>query len=97
MNSAWDEGLTVGGQIAFPCYDKEVFMRLVENAKPSDDPDHHQFAFFTFQPPFSLIEKSTRFSGLDHFIGCMHGTTSSNSYFDILHFLFSKVITLNSL
>ncbi|XP_071692805.1 beta-amylase 8 [Rutidosis leptorrhynchoides] len=73
LNSAWDVGLTVAGQNASPCYDKEVFMRLVETAKPSDDPDHHHFAYFTFQPPIPLVERTIFFSELDHFIGFMHG------------------------
>ncbi|KAI3701338.1 hypothetical protein L2E82_45992 [Cichorium intybus] len=39
MNSAWDEGLCLAGQNGYPCYDREVFMRLLETAKPSNDPD----------------------------------------------------------
>lgn len=73
LNSAWDQGLKVAGQNAFSCYDKEVFMRLVETAKPINDPDHHHFAFFTFQPPLPLDERTICFSELDHFIRCMHG------------------------
>ncbi|KAJ9549694.1 hypothetical protein OSB04_022237 [Centaurea solstitialis] len=83
LNSAWDQGLSVSGQNAFPCYDKEVFMRLVETAKPSNDPDHHHFTSFTFQPPLPLVERTICFSELNHFIGCMHGTlskTSTSSY-----------------
>ncbi|KAI3727996.1 hypothetical protein L6452_16621 [Arctium lappa] len=73
LNSAWDQGLSLTGQNAFPCYDKEVFMRLVETAKPSNDPDHHHFTSFTFQPPLPLVERTICFSELNHFIGCMHG------------------------
>ncbi|KAI7726963.1 hypothetical protein M8C21_011388, partial [Ambrosia artemisiifolia] len=74
LNSAWDTGLTLAGQNALIYYDKEVFMRLVETAKPINDPDHHHFAFFTFQPPLPLVENTSCFSELERFIGCMHGT-----------------------
>ncbi|KAJ0634468.1 putative beta-amylase [Helianthus annuus] len=73
LNSAWDKGLTLAGQNALIYYDKEVFMRLAETAKPINDPDHHHFAFFTFQPPLPLVENTSCFSELNHFIGCMHG------------------------
>ncbi|KAI7732724.1 hypothetical protein M8C21_001902 [Ambrosia artemisiifolia] len=73
LNSGWDTGLTLAGQNALIYYDKEVFMRLVETAKPINDPDHHHFAFFTFQPPLPLVENTSCFSELERFIGCMHG------------------------
>ncbi|MFS8030266.1 putative beta-amylase transcription factor BES/BZR family [Helianthus anomalus] len=73
LNSAWDKGLTLAGQNALMYYDNEVFMRLAETAKPINDPDHHHFAFFTFQPPLPLVENTSCLSELNHFIGCMHG------------------------
>ncbi|KAI3713690.1 hypothetical protein L1987_72276 [Smallanthus sonchifolius] len=73
LSSAWDKGLTLAGQNSLLYHDKEVFMRLVETAKPNNDPDHHHFAFFTFQPPLPLVERTLCFSELDHFIRCMHG------------------------
>ncbi|KAL4570425.1 hypothetical protein LXL04_026077 [Taraxacum kok-saghyz] len=76
VNSAWDEGLCVAGQNAFPCFDREMFMRLLETAKPSNDPDHHHFMFFTYEPPLPilpLVDRTLCFSELDHFIRCMHG------------------------
>ncbi|KAI3812618.1 hypothetical protein L1987_17329 [Smallanthus sonchifolius] len=68
LNTAWDKGLTLAGQNSLLYYDKEL-----ETAKPINDPDHHHFAFFTFQPPLPLVERTICFSELDHFILCMHG------------------------
>lgn len=76
LNSAWERGLPVTGQNAFPCYDREGFMRIVETTKPRNDPDHHHFEFFTFQQPLPLVERTLCFSELDYFIKCMHGETA---------------------
>ncbi|KAK9052867.1 hypothetical protein SSX86_029497 [Deinandra increscens subsp. villosa] len=81
LNSGWDQDLTLAGQSSLLYYDKELLMRLVETAKPINDPDHHQFAFFTFQPPSPLVERTTCFSELKHFIQCMHGIVSSELVF----------------
>ncbi|KAM7490807.1 hypothetical protein LguiA_033728 [Lonicera macranthoides] len=70
LNSAWDRGLTLAGQNALPCYDREGFMRIVETAKPRNDPDRRHFSFFTFQLPQPFAQS---FSEVDYFVKCMHG------------------------
>ncbi|XP_015085908.1 beta-amylase 8 isoform X2 [Solanum pennellii] len=81
MNSAWDKEINVAGQNAFPCYDREGFMRLVETAKPRNDPDRHRFSFFAFQQPSPLVQSAICFSELDYFIKCMHGIVISVFFF----------------
>lgn len=76
LSSAWERGLPVAGQNAFSCYDREGFMRIVETAKPRNDPDRHHFAFFSFQQPLPLVERTLCFSELGYFIKCMHGKVS---------------------
>lgn len=73
LNSAWDQGLTVSGENALSCYDREGYMRVVQMAKPRNDPDHHQFFFFVYQQPSSLVQGTICFSELDYFIKSMHG------------------------
>lgn len=73
LNSAWDKALPVAGQNTFPCYDREGLMRLVETAKPRNDPDHHRFSFFAFQQPSPLVQSAICISELDYFIKSMHG------------------------
>ncbi|KAL5793100.1 hypothetical protein ACOSP7_001694 [Xanthoceras sorbifolium] len=73
FNSAWDRGLTVAGENALPCYDREGCMRIVEMAKPRNDPDHRHFSFFVYQQPTSLLQGTICFTDLDYFIKCMHG------------------------
>ncbi|XP_057963941.1 beta-amylase 8 [Malania oleifera] len=78
LNSVWDRGLIAAGQNALPCYDREGFMRMVEIAKPRNDPDRHHFSFFVFQQP-SFVQRTICFSELDYFIKCMHGEITLNS------------------
>lgn len=52
---------------------REELMRLVETAKPRNDPDRHHFSFFAFQQPSPLVQSAVSFPELDYFIKCMHG------------------------
>ncbi|OWM72278.1 hypothetical protein CDL15_Pgr018163 [Punica granatum] len=74
LNSAWDQGLTVSGENAPSCYDREGYTRVIEMAKPRNDPDHHHFDFFVYQQPSPLAQRS--FSDMDFVIKCMHGKRS---------------------
>ncbi|XP_009589916.1 beta-amylase 8 [Nicotiana tomentosiformis] len=78
LNSAWDKALPVAGQNAFPCYDREGLMKLVETAKPRNDPDHHLFTFLAFQQPLPLVQSAICISELDYFIKSMHGEIINN-------------------
>lgn len=78
INSAWDRGLSVAGENALSCYDREGCMRIAEAAKPRIDPDHRHFAFFAYQQPSSLLQGTICFSDLDYFIKCMHGKNSQS-------------------
>ncbi|PIN14440.1 Beta-amylase [Handroanthus impetiginosus] len=76
LNSAWDRGISVAGQNSQPCYDREGFMRLVETARPRNDPDRHHFSLFVFQQPSPLIQRTICFSEIDYLIKSMHGEVS---------------------
>ncbi|KAJ1431184.1 Glycoside hydrolase, family 14 [Sesbania bispinosa] len=78
LNSAWDRGLIAAGENALLCYDREGYRRLVEMAKPRNDPDHRHFSFFVYQQP-SLLQGNVCLSELDFFIKCMHGKDPSSS------------------
>lgn len=76
LNLAWDRGLPVAGENALSCYDKEGCMRVVEMAKPRNDPDRRHFSFFMYQQPSSLLQGTICFSDLGYVIKCMHGKKS---------------------
>nr|XP_023927863.1 beta-amylase 8 [Quercus suber] len=73
LNSAWDRGLTVAGENALSCYEREGYMGIVEMAKPRNDPDRRHFSFFVYQQPTPLVQGTICFSELDYFIKSMHG------------------------
>ncbi|XP_073106339.1 beta-amylase 8-like isoform X2 [Elaeis guineensis] len=74
MNSAWDRSLAVAAHGTLPCHDRETFIRIIENAKPRNDPDRRHLSFFTYQQLTSVfMEREMCFSELDNFIKCMHG------------------------
>ncbi|XP_059442304.1 beta-amylase 8 [Corylus avellana] len=73
LNSAWDRGLTVAGENALPCYDREGYMSMVEMAKPRNDPDRRHFSFFVYQQLIPLGQGTICFPELDYFIKSMHG------------------------
>jgi len=72
LNSAWDRGLMAAGENALLCYDREGYKKLVEIAKPRNDPDRRHFSFFVYQQP-SLLQTNVCWSELDFFVKCMHG------------------------
>ncbi|GAV73054.1 Glyco_hydro_14 domain-containing protein/DUF822 domain-containing protein [Cephalotus follicularis] len=73
LNSAWDRGLSVSGENMLSCYDREGCMRVVEMAKPRNDPDRRHFSFFVYQQPSPIMQGTICFSDLDYFTKCMHG------------------------
>lgn len=76
LNLAWNRGLTVAGENALSCYDREGCLRIVEMVKPRNDPDCHHFTFFVYQQPSPLVQGTICFPELDFFIKCMHGEYS---------------------
>lgn len=76
LNLAWDRGLAVAGENALSCYDREGCMRVIEMAKPRNDPDRRHFSFFMYQQPSSLLQGTICFSDLGYSIKCMHGKKS---------------------
>ncbi|MCL7048533.1 hypothetical protein MKW94_013573 [Papaver nudicaule] len=75
LNSAWDSGLPIAGQNALSSYGKEGYLKILETAKPGNDPDSHHMSFFVYQQPLSLLQSEFGFSELDSFIKCMHGNS----------------------
>ncbi|KAI3983870.1 hypothetical protein MKX01_011578 [Papaver californicum] len=55
LNSAWGSGLPIAGQNTLSCYVKEGYLKILETAKPRNDPDSHHLSFFVYQQPFSFV------------------------------------------
>ncbi|XP_011624011.1 beta-amylase 8 isoform X1 [Amborella trichopoda] len=74
LNAAWDQKMNIASQNAVPCYDREGFNRILETAKPRNDPDRHHLSSFAYQRMSpSLIQRASFFSEFDRFVKSMHG------------------------
>lgn len=73
INAAWDQGLPLCIESALPRHNGETYSRILDTAKPRDDPDRHHAAFFAYrqqqQPPL----REACLSELCTFVKCMHG------------------------
>ncbi|AQK60890.1 Beta-amylase 8 [Zea mays] len=78
INAAWDQGLPLCIESALPCRNGEAYSRILDTAKPRDDPDRHHAASFAYrqqqQPPL----REACLSELCTFVKCMHGEAPQN-------------------
>ncbi|GFY92565.1 beta-amylase 2 [Actinidia rufa] len=50
LNAAWDVSIPFASEKALPCYDREGYNKILENAKPPNDPDgRHLSAFYLLE------------------------------------------------
>ncbi|XP_020218687.1 beta-amylase 7 isoform X4 [Cajanus cajan] len=73
LNAGWDVDLPVTSQNAFPCLNRVSYNKLLDNAKPMNDPDGRHFSSFTYlrlSPP--LMERQN-FIEFERFVKRMHG------------------------
>lgn len=74
LNSAWDHRLTVAAQGFFQCHDRDACIRVLETAKPRNDPDRRHLSFFTYQALAPVFLQGDLFlSDIDNLIKSMHG------------------------
>ncbi|XP_074272998.1 beta-amylase 2, chloroplastic [Silene latifolia] len=73
LNAAWDVCIPVASENALPCYDRDGYNKILENAKPRDDPDGKHLSAFTYlrlNP--DLLEESNLLE-FERFVKRMHG------------------------
>ncbi|XP_058086624.1 beta-amylase 8-like [Magnolia sinica] len=79
LNSAWDHGLSVAGQNALPCYDRDGHTRILEAARPRNHPDCRHLSFFAYRQLLpALMQRELSSLELDHFVKCMHGEIATD-------------------
>ncbi|XP_057849875.1 beta-amylase 2, chloroplastic isoform X1 [Cryptomeria japonica] len=79
LNASWDAGIRVASVNALPCYDRDSYNRILENAKPRNDPDRRHLVTFTYLRLGPTLMERTYFSEFDRFVKRMHGEA-------VLHF-----------
>ena len=74
LNAAWDVSILVASENALPCYDREGYNKILENAKPRNDPDGRHLSAFTYLRLSSVLMERHNFAEFERFVRRMHGT-----------------------
>ncbi|XP_044493045.1 beta-amylase 2, chloroplastic isoform X2 [Mangifera indica] len=78
LNAAWDVSILVASENALPCYDREGYNKILENAKPRNDPDGRHLAAFTYLRLSSVLMERHNFLEFERFVMRMHGESVSD-------------------
>ncbi|KAJ4728287.1 Beta-amylase [Melia azedarach] len=73
LNAAWDVSILVASENALPCYDREGYNKILENAKPRNDPDGRHLSAFTYLRLSSVLMERHNFVEFERFVKRMHG------------------------
>ncbi|KAI3873408.1 hypothetical protein MKW98_008060 [Papaver atlanticum] len=73
LNAAWDASIPVASENALVCYDREGYNKILENAKPLNDPDGRHLVAFTYLRLSSYLMEEPNFEEFAHFVKKMHG------------------------
>ncbi|WCJ22796.1 beta-amylase 7 [Euphorbia peplus] len=73
MNAAWEAEIPVASENALPCHDRVVYNKLLDNAKPLNNPDGRHFLSFTYLRLSSLLMQRENFMEFERFVKRMHG------------------------
>ncbi|OEL25130.1 Beta-amylase 7 [Dichanthelium oligosanthes] len=73
LNAAWDAGIQVASENALPCYDRDGFNKILENAKPLNDPDGRHLFGFTYLRLSKVLLERPNFFEFERFVKRMHG------------------------
>ncbi|CAA0842585.1 Beta-amylase 2- chloroplastic [Striga hermonthica] len=73
LNAAWDVGIPVASENALPCYDREGYNKILENAKPFNDPDGRHLSAFTYLRLSPYLMEDQNFHEFERFVKRMHG------------------------
>ncbi|XP_058083901.1 beta-amylase 2, chloroplastic-like isoform X2 [Magnolia sinica] len=75
LNAAWDVGIPVASENALPCHDRDGYNKILENAKPMNDPDGRHLAAFTYLRLSTDLMERSNFSEFERFVKRMHACT----------------------
>ncbi|KAG9154485.1 hypothetical protein Leryth_020503 [Lithospermum erythrorhizon] len=73
LNAAWDASIRVASENALPCYDREGYNKILENAKPFNNPDGRHLSAFCYLRLCSTLMEDDNFSEFERFVKRMHG------------------------
>ncbi|KAK8965182.1 hypothetical protein KSP40_PGU007302 [Platanthera guangdongensis] len=73
LNAAWDVCIPVASENALPCFDREGYNKILENAKPLNDPDKRHLSSFTYLRLCPDLMETQNLLEFQHFVNRMHG------------------------
>ncbi|XP_057980842.1 beta-amylase 2, chloroplastic-like isoform X2 [Malania oleifera] len=78
LNAAWDVSIPVASENALPCHDREGYNKILENAKPFNDPDGRHLSAFTYLRLNRILMETHNFIEFERFVKRMHGESVSD-------------------
>ncbi|XP_057435635.1 beta-amylase 7 isoform X1 [Lotus japonicus] len=73
LNAGWDVGLPVVSENALPCLNRVSYNKVLDNAKPMNDPDGRHFSSFAYPRLSPLLMERQNFIEFERFVKRMHG------------------------
>lgn len=73
LNAAWDVSIPVASENALACYDREGYNKILENAKPRNDPDGRHLSAFTYLRLTPFLLENHNLMEFKRFVKRMHG------------------------
>ncbi|XP_014497677.1 beta-amylase 7 isoform X1 [Vigna radiata var. radiata] len=73
LNAGWDVDLPVTSQNGFPCLNRVSYNKVLDHAKPMNDPDGRHFSSFTYLRLSPLLMERQNFIEFERFVKRMHG------------------------
>lgn len=77
LNAAWDVSIPVASENALTCYDRDGYNKILENAKPLNDPDRRHLSAFTYLRLSPDLMERQNLLEFEHFVKRMHGEAVS--------------------
>ncbi|KAI3681757.1 hypothetical protein L6452_36561 [Arctium lappa] len=73
LNAAWDADIPVASENALPCYDRPGYNKILEHAKPRNDPDGRHLSAFTYLRLNEALLHEPNLREFQLFVKRMHG------------------------
>lgn len=73
LNAAWDVCIPVASENSVPCHSREVYNKILENAKPFNDPDGRHLLSFTYHRLSLQLMERHNLVEFERFVKKMHG------------------------
>lgn len=76
LNCAWDVPVPVASENALACHDRNRYDKILEIAKPLNNPDGRHLVAFTYLRLSPYLMEEQNFAEFERFVKRMHGITS---------------------